>query len=131
MKNTNNSAIVKRFKRLLPTYELTFHYQDGVIRKSFGPKIARLCAEIKRTGTMGAAGEAIGMSRTATINAFAAAESELGFRLLERHPATGCTLTPEGERLLNTYAKVTNELDECFYAIFSDAIEGGKDERVS
>ena len=126
-KRTSDTAIIKQLKRLLPTYELTFHYRGGVIRKSFGPKIARLCAEIKRTGTIGAACEAVGMSRTATLNAFAAAENELGFRLLERHPATGCTLTPEGETLLNAYAKVANELDECFYAIFSDAIEKSAD----
>lgn len=85
---------------------------DG--KSVFGIGIYQLLMLVHQTGSLNKAAESLKMSYRAAWGKVRDYENRLGVRLLEqgRHGRTGAHLTEEGERILDQFGKVLNEMDK-------------------
>lgn len=78
----------------------------------FGKGIFDLCLGVRQYGSLNAAAKAMGMAYSKAWRIIRDTEEALGVQLLIRDGAHGSNLTPEGERLLDLYARISKEISE-------------------
>lgn len=78
----------------------------------FGKGIADLCLGVRDHGSLNAAAKAMGMAYSKAWRIIKDTEDALDLQLLIRDGAHGSQLTPEGEKLLDLYARINQEVSE-------------------
>ncbi len=89
----------------------------------FGRGIAELCCGIRELGSLNAAAKSMGMAYSKAWRIVKDTETALGFPLLNRDGAHGSTLTPEGDKLLDTYTDLSELLSDQAQKEFLKAVE--------
>ena len=78
----------------------------------FGRGVAALCQGVADTGSLNAAAKQMGMAYSKAWRIMKDTEDALGFKILNRDGAHGSTLTKEGNKLLDAYLAVQDELQQ-------------------
>lgn len=76
----------------------------------YGAGVAGLCGGVRERGSLRAAAKAMGMSYSKAWRIVRGAEEALGVKLTDSRPR-GCSLTAEGERLLDAYIEIAEALE--------------------
>ncbi|MBB3171277.1 winged helix-turn-helix domain-containing protein [Parvibacter caecicola] len=84
----------------------------------FGPGIAKLCDGVRELGSLNAAAKSMGMAYSKAWRIIKDTESTLGIQLLDRDGAHGSQLTEEGNRLLDVYQSISQQLQEDGEALY-------------
>lgn len=77
----------------------------------FGYGIASLCLGVRELGSLNAAAKSMGMAYSKAWRVIRDSETSLGMQLLTRDGAHGSFLTPEGDRLLDAYFEIAEQLE--------------------
>ena len=92
--------------------------------KCFGPGIAELLERIERSGSLRKAAGEMGMAYSRAWNVVNECEKALGFELIARaaggHAGGGSRLTERGARMLGSYRKMEENLNENAEALASE-----------
>jgi molybdate transport system regulatory protein len=78
----------------------------------FGLGIAKLCQGVREYGSLNAAAKSMGMAYSKAWRVIKDTESALGFALLIRDGAHGSELTDEGNKLLDFYFSIEEEVSQ-------------------
>lgn len=84
---------------------------DAEAPGAFGLGCALLLEGVDEERSLNRAAKRIGMAYSKAWRLLNEAESQLGFRLIDRDGARGSTLTPEGRRALEAYRILQDEID--------------------
>ncbi|TJW10745.1 winged helix-turn-helix domain-containing protein [Parvibacter caecicola] len=84
----------------------------------FGPGIAKLCDGVRELGSLNAAAKSMGMAYSKAWRIIKDTESTLDIQLLDRDGAHGSQLTEEGNRLLDVYQSISQQLQEDGEALY-------------
>ena len=98
-------------KTLVPVVRLAIASDHPESNSQFARGIATLCLGVREKGSLNAAAKDIHMAYSKAWRIIKDVEAELGFQLLDRDGAHGSTLTPEGDKLLDAYLRVTKKLE--------------------
>lgn len=77
---------------------------------AFGPGVAKLCCGVRDHGSLNASAKAMRMAYSKAWRIIKDTEKCLGIQLLLRDGAHGSTLTDEGNRLLDAYLAIEEQL---------------------
>lgn len=77
---------------------------------AFGPGVAKLCRGVRDHGSLNASAKAMRMAYSKAWRIIKDTESCLGVQLLLRDGAHGSTLTDDGNRLLDAYLAIEEQL---------------------
>lgn len=107
---------------LKPTIRLSIMNPDAESGSLFGRGIASLCLGVRETGSLNAAAKGMGMAYSKAWRIIKDTEAALDLQLLNRDGAHGSDLTEAGNKLLDTYLAIEEELqkeaEELFEAAF-------------
>ncbi len=78
----------------------------------FGRGIANLCLGVRKNGSLNAASKKMGMAYSKAWRIIKETEEALGVELLIRDGAHGSELTEEGNKLLDTYISIEEEVSK-------------------
>jgi molybdate transport system regulatory protein len=87
---------------------------------TYGKGIATLMRGVSEYGSLNSAAKHIHMAYSKAWRIVKEAETAFGFDLIDRDGARGSTLTPEGEKLLETYEQLEVEVQELLDKRFVD-----------
>lgn len=79
-------------------------------RLAFGPGVAALCEGVREYGSLSAAAKSMGMSYSKAWKIVGEAEEALRVKLVIRQKPKGFVLTADGEKLLNAYIEIAQDL---------------------
>lgn len=89
---------------------------------AYGLGIASLCSGVREYGSLNAAAKHMGMAYSKAWRIIKDTEAALGVQLLNRDGAHGSELTPEGDKLLDSYLTIADKLDKEAAALFAQMI---------
>ena len=104
---------------LEPVIKLAIRNPESQKSAQFGPGIAALCRGVREVGSLNAAAKNMGMAYSKAWRIITETEESLGFQMLVRDGAHGSTLTPEAERILEAYDKLSASLRDHASSEFS------------
>lgn len=87
---------------------------------AFGFGIASLCAGVREYGSLNAAAKHMGMAYSKAWRIIKDTEAALDVQLLNRDGAHGSELTPEGNKLLDSYLAIADKLNEEAASLFAE-----------
>lgn len=88
----------------------------------FGYGIARLCMGVRELGSLNAAAKSMGMAYSKAWRVIRDTEAALDMQLLNRDGAHGSQLTPEGEKLLDSYLEIVEQLEKEAARLYAEKI---------
>lgn len=104
--------MANKLSGLQTSIRLSITNPDSKANSVFGKGIADLCSGVRQHGSLNAAAKAMGMAYSKAWRIIKDTEEALGVQLLIRDGAHGSQLTPEGERLLDLYARISEEISQ-------------------
>ena len=107
---------------LEPVIKLAIRNPESQQSAQFGPGIAALCRGVREIGSLNAAAKSMGMAYSKAWRIIKETEESLGLQMLVRDGAHGSTLTPEAERLLDTYDKLAESTKSTVRSEFAELI---------
>lgn len=108
---------------LVPVVRLGIKNDNSDSNSQFGRGIANLCQGVRELGSLNAAAKSMKMAYSKAWRIVKDTEAALGMQLLKRDGAHGSTLTPEGDKLLNTYLKLEKDLQAKAETAFAKAFK--------
>ena len=99
-------------KDLKVSIRLSVYNDDAETKSVFGKGIAALCMGVRETGSLNAAAKRMQMAYSKAWRIIKETEAALGIDLLIRDGAHGSELTDDGNRLLDAYISIRDELAE-------------------
>lgn len=101
-----------KLNHLDTSIRLTISNPDSDSNSMYGLGIANLCLGVRELGSLNAAAKKMGMAYSKAWRIIKDTESALGVELLIRDGAHGSELTEEGNKLLDTYFSIVDELSK-------------------
>lgn len=101
-----------KLSKLQTSVRISIRNPKSDSKSVFGPGIANLCNGVREKGSLNAAAKSMGMAYSKAWRIIKDTEASLGVQLLVRDGAHGSTLTTEGNRLLDIYLSISDELSE-------------------
>lgn len=98
--------------KLKPTIRLSILNPESESNSVFGRGIASLCLGVREAGSLNAAAKGMGMAYSKAWRIIKETEAALGIQLLNRDGAHGSTLTEEGDKLLDAYQAIDEQLQK-------------------
>lgn len=95
---------------LKPSIRLSIENPASESNSVFGKGIANLCIGVRTTGSLNAAAKSMGMAYSKAWRIIKETEAALGVQLLDRDGAHGSTLTEDGNRILDAYIELDNNM---------------------
>lgn len=89
---------------------------------AFGPGVAKLCLGVRDHGSLNASAKTMRMAYSKAWRIIKDTESSLGVQLLLRDGAHGSTLTEEGNRILDAYLAIQDQLSAEGQRLFSEYV---------
>jgi len=113
---------MKSMKHLAVKTRLTIYSGRHVENGTFGKGIATLLRGIVETGSLHAAAKKIHMAYSKAWRIFKETEAAFGYTLIDRDGARGSSLTKEGQKLLEVYEQLEQEVDEFVAKRFTELV---------
>lgn len=104
--------MASKLEKLVPSTRLSITNPKSESNSVFGKGIADLCTGVREHGSLNAAAKHMGMAYSKAWRIIKDTEEALGFQLLIRDGAHGSELTPEGVKLLDLYARISQEISQ-------------------
>ena len=98
--------------KLTPVIRLAITNSKSEAKSQYGPGVADLCLGVREMGSLNAAAKSMHMAYSKAWRIMKETEAALGMQLLNRDGAHGSTLTKEGNKLLDAYLAVQEELQQ-------------------
>ena len=89
-----------------PVIRLAITSADSQSNSQFGRGVASLCLGVRNLGSLNAAAKEMKMAYSKAWRIIKETEAALDMQLLDRDGAHGSTLTPDGDKLLDSYLAV-------------------------
>lgn len=96
--------------KMTPIVRLAIKSDASDSNSQFGRGIANLCQGVRELGSLNAAAKSMKMAYSKAWRIVKDTEAALGIQLLDRDGAHGSSLTPDGDKLLDTYLKLDKDL---------------------
>ncbi len=103
---------MKKLEGLQTSIRLSIYNPQAKSGSVFGKGIADLCLGVREKGSLNAAAKSMGMAYSKAWRIIKDTEDALGISLLIRDGAHGSQLTPEGDKLLDTYDAIAEKISE-------------------
>ncbi len=113
---------MSRFDHLTTSVRLSVKGENVEQDAGFGYGIASLCLGVRERGSLNAAAKSMGMAYSKAWRVIRDSEASLGMQLLDRDGAHGSVLTPEGNRLLDAYFEIAEELNREAERLFREKL---------
>ncbi|WP_251213127.1 winged helix-turn-helix domain-containing protein [Adlercreutzia murintestinalis] len=101
-----------KLSKLVPNTRLSISNPKSNSNSVFGKGIADLCLGVRQHGSLNAAAKNMGMAYSKAWRIIKDTEDALDIQLLIRDGAHGSELTPEGNRLLELYTRINQEISQ-------------------
>ena len=98
--------------KLTPVIRLAITNSKSDASSQYGPGVADLCLGVREMGSLNAAAKSMHMAYSKAWRIMKETEAALGMQLLNRDGAHGSTLTKEGNKILDAYLAVQEELQK-------------------
>jgi molybdate transport system regulatory protein len=121
--NPQKGLDMNSLKHLHVQPRLTIYSGKKVEDSTFGKGIATLLRGVQDLGSLNASAKAIKMAYSKAWRIVKESEAGFGFTLIDRAGARGSTLTPEGQKLLDTYETLEAETAELLKKRFNELIK--------
>lgn len=89
---------------------------------AFGYGIAMLCLGVREYGSLNAAAKHMGMAYSKAWRIIKDTEAALELQLLDRDGAHGSSLTPEGNKLLDSYLAIVEKLEQEAERLYAELV---------
>ena len=96
--------------KLAPVIRLAIVNTKNDSPSQFGPGVASLCLGVREKGSLNAAAKGMHMAYSKAWRIMKDTEAALGTQLLNRDGAHGSTLTKEGNKILDAYLAVEEQM---------------------
>lgn len=102
---------MSQLKNLETSVRLSIKNPASESTSAYGFGIASLCLGVREYGSLNAAAKSMSMAYSKAWRIIKDTEAALNVQLLNRDGAHGSNLTPEGDKLLDAYLAITEELE--------------------
>ena len=111
MTNTNN---------LKPITRLAIASKSSDSNSQFGRGIANLCLGVRELGSLNASAKSMHMAYSKAWRIIKETEAALDMQLLDRDGAHGSSLTEEGNKLLDAYLSIDQQVSDYAERLFKE-----------
>ena len=101
---------MKKLSKLQPSVRISIANPESGSTSLFGPGIADLCLGVREVGSLNASAKSMGMAYSKAWRIIKDTEEALGLQLLNRDGAHGSTLTAEGNKILDAYIALDQQM---------------------
>lgn len=113
---------MKKLSKLQPSVRISIANPASESGSLFGPGIADLCLGVREIGSLNAAAKGMGMAYSKAWRIMKETEKALGMQLLNRDGAHGSTLTAEGNKILDAYIALDQQMTQAAKEAFKDLV---------
>lgn len=123
LNNERKGDAVNKLALLEPSIKLSIVTIGGSKEEegTFGPGVAALCRGVREYGSLNAAAKNMRMAYSKAWRIMGESERLLGVQLIARDGARGSRLTEDGEKLLDTYDALKEQLRKHACLLYAEA----------